>query len=59
MKNICHISNCCGHNDCRPCVEYIPCFGPAGPVGSTATNQFLSLGFKFCSNSCYTNTNNF
>lgn len=37
-------SNCCGHNDCRPCVEYIPCFGPAGPVGPTATNQFLSLG---------------
>lgn len=37
-------SNCCGHNDCRPCVEYIPCFGPTGPVGPTATNQFLSLG---------------
>lgn len=37
-------SNCCGHNDCRPCVEYIPCFGPAGPVGPTATNQFLTLG---------------
>lgn len=37
-------SNCCGHNDCRPCVEYIPCFGPTGPVGPTATNQFLTLG---------------
>lgn len=37
-------SNCCGHNDCRPCVEYIPCFGPIGPVGPTATNQFLTLG---------------
>lgn len=37
-------SNCCGHNDCRPCVEYIPCFGPTGPVGPAATNQFLSLG---------------
>ncbi|MGL5651727.1 MAG: hypothetical protein ACRDDE_08220 [Paraclostridium sp.] len=37
-------SNCCGHNDHRPCVDYIPCFGPAGPAGPTATNQFLTLG---------------
>ncbi|WGX77517.1 hypothetical protein QJS64_20125 (plasmid) [Paraclostridium bifermentans] len=37
-------SNCCGHNDHRPCVEYIPCVGPTGPAGPTATNQFLSLG---------------
>ncbi|UOW69668.1 hypothetical protein [Paraclostridium bifermentans] len=36
-------SNCCGHNDHRSCVDYIPCFGPAGPAGPTATNQFLSL----------------
>ncbi|WP_250674612.1 hypothetical protein LZ906_017770 (plasmid) [Paraclostridium ghonii] len=30
------------HNH-NPCVEYIPCFGPVGPAGPTATNQFLSL----------------
>ena len=33
--------NNCNHTSC---VEYIPCFGPAGPSGETATNQFLSLG---------------
>lgn len=37
-------SNYCGHNDHRPCVDYIPCVGPTGPAGPTATNQFLSVG---------------
>ncbi|GAA0715722.1 hypothetical protein GCM10008904_32850 [Paraclostridium ghonii] len=37
-------SDYCGNHNHKPCVEYIPCFGPVGPAGPTATNQFLSLG---------------